>query len=170
MFLFAAILLLFLSFSVSSILSVSLPLSLTLSRPPEGSTLELHENQSLPVSRPPPFHLVVMFFTKCVCVFQGVVWGILSTFFCASLVLFGRLNPIHLKNKSLGICLRWRGLIKQSKPSLASLCAPANTWLHDLHSDWLVRRWESNSGCSCFSGVSFLILRVAAWSAGPVIQ
>lgn len=130
-----------LSFSVTSILSVSLPLSLTLSRPPEGSTLELHENQSLPVSRPPPFHLVVM----CVCFGGGV--GVLSTFFCASLVLFGRLNPIHLKNKSLGICLRWRGLIKQSKPSLASLCAPLNTWLHDLHSDWLVRRWDSNSCC-----------------------
>lgn len=29
---------------------------------------------------------------------------------------------------------------------------------------------ESNSNCQCFWGVSFLILRVAACSAGPVIQ
>lgn len=66
-----------LSFSVTSILSVSLPLSLTLSRPPEGSTLELHENQSLPVSRPPPFHLVVM----CVC-FGGGVGGSFNLLLC----------------------------------------------------------------------------------------
>lgn len=120
--------------------------------------------KSITLSRPPLFHLVVTCFSE----WGG--WFFQPFSFVLPLVLFGRLSPIHFKNKSLGICLRWTRLIKQSKPSLASLRGPANARLHDLHNDWSGRGWEFNLGCPCFWGVSFLILRVAAWSARPVIQ
>ncbi len=96
---------------------------------------------------------------------------VLSTFlFCALLVLFGRLNPIHFKNKSLVICLRWRGTLKQSNPSLASLRTLANTWLHDLHSDWSARGWESMFlRCVLFNSKSgCLVCRASNPIGGPV--
>lgn len=87
---------------------------------------------------------------------------VLSTFlFCDLLCSFWEAQSHPLKKTNH---LRWRG---DKKNRATPVCSPANGWLHDLHFDWSVSGWESNS---CFRGVSFLILRVAAWSAVPVIQ
>ena len=111
-------------FIISFILSFSLFLSVlsfhfvslfsllsSLSRypgPPEGSALERHENQSLPPSRPPLFHLVVTCFFRlcasvcdviCVCVLGGDSLNL--PLLCSALFFLGGSIPSTLKTNHL---------------------------------------------------------------------
>ncbi len=101
-------------FSLCLLPSLSLSLSLMLSRPPEGFTLEQHENQSLPPSRPPLFHLVMRHFSEsvrvCVCG-KGISFNLPPL--CSPLFFLGGSIPSTLKTNHL---VRLRGGDKTKQP------------------------------------------------------
>lgn len=122
MFLIISLILFFpLCFSISSPflrLLFCLPHPLMLSRPPEGSAFERHENQSLPPSRLPLFHLTMTCFLE-----RGVV-VLKPSSFVHSLSSFWEAQSIHFKNKSLVISLRWMRAINAAPawPCPTCLC------------------------------------------------